>query len=324
MTRIVYQGNGQRQASTPELDSATHDRYRRPSDYIAEPSLVNAVNVALLLDRPLLLTGEPGTGKSQLAYSVAWELGFGEPLKFETKSTSVARDLFYIFDTVGRFKSDQGQNAHAFLSYSALGKAILFANEEATVSKYLSPGMQHGVRRRSLVLIDEVDKAPRDFPNDILNELEYLHFTVPELGNVVISAVDEYRPVVVITSNSEKDLPDAFLRRCIYYNVPFPKRETLMTIVTKRLGEFTGAKSTLLDSALNLFFFLRQPSSQLRKNPATAELLDWLLVLRESDDENDAGLTQSLAVSTISSLIKTAEDQEKALKVIEAWYRNRK
>jgi MoxR-like ATPase len=319
MSRLSYLGKGQRHKTHPETDTRSQNRYRRPEDYISEPGLVNAVNVALLLDKPLLLTGEPGTGKSQLAYSLAWELGFSEPLKFDTKSTSTARDLFYTFDTVGRFKSTHDEGALGFLTYNALGKAILFANDEAAVSKHLTPQMVHGGKRRSVVLIDEVDKAPRDFPNDILNELEYLHFSVPELGNDLISVDDEYRPIVVITSNSEKDLPDAFLRRCIYYNLPFPDRDTLEKIVVRRLGEFAGSSSILLKSALQLFFQLRERSSQLRKIPATAELLDWLLALRESQNGSASTLTRELVDKTLSSLIKTAEDQDRAKAIVERW-----
>ena len=324
MSQLFYLGNGHRHESRPETDTRSQNRYRSPKDYIAEPGLVNAVNVALLLAKPLLLTGEPGTGKSQLAYSLAWELGFKEPLKFETKSTSTARDLFYTFDTVSRFKAMHDQDTRVFLTYNALGKAILFANDEVAVSKYLTPQMVHGGKRRSVVLIDEVDKAPRDFPNDILNELEYLHFSVPELGNNTISVDDEYRPIVVITSNSERDLPDAFLRRCIYYNLPFPDHDTLQKIVISRLGEFAGSSSVLLASALDLFFRLRERASQLRKNPATAELLDWLLALRAHQNGREANLTRELVDRTLSSLIKTAEDQDRAKTIVERWYNSRK
>jgi MoxR-like ATPase len=337
MSHLFYSGKGQQppgkeqQQSPPETGESFSEtaarsptRCRRPEDYIAEPGLVNAVNVGLLLDKPLLLTGEPGTGKSQLAYSLAWELHLGEPFKFETKSTSTARDLFYSFDTVGRFKSADDQNALKFLTYHALGKAILLANDEGAVSKYLTPQVVHGRKRRSVVLIDEVDKAPRDFPNDILNELEYLHFAVPEIGNELISVNDEYRPIVVITSNSEKDLPDAFLRRCIYYNLPFPDHDTLQNIVVRRLGEFSGASSLLLTSALELFFLLRQRSSQLRKNPATSELLDWLFALRAVQNGRDSNLTRESVDKTLSSLIKTAEDQERAKAILERWYSSRK
>lgn len=319
MSRLVYLGNGQRHPASPEIAKSSDHRFRRPEDYIAEPGLVNAVNVALLLDKPLLLTGEPGTGKSQLAYSLSWELGLGEPLRFETKSNSAARDLFYTFDTVGRFKSPDASDALSFLTYNAFGRAILLANDEAAVSAYLTARFTHGGKRRSVVLIDEVDKAPRDFPNDLLNELDYLHFSIPELENSLISAEADYRPIVVITSNSEKDLPDAFLRRCIYYNIQFPSREVLMDIVLRRLGEFSGNSSALLATTLDLFFEFRKISSQLRKAPATAELLDWLLALRAQRNGNDGPLTREAALRTLSSLIKTAEDQEKAGKVVERW-----
>jgi hypothetical protein len=299
MRQLIYVGNGQRNESNPELENQKINRYRRPQDYIAEPGLVNAVNVALLLNKPLLLTGEPGTGKSQLAYSLAWELGFPEPLKYETKSTSTAKDLFYVFDTVGRFKSTRDQPALEFLTYSALGKAILFANDEMVVAKYLGRTIMHGGKRRSVVLIDEVDKAPRDFPNDILNELEYLHFSIPELGNEMISIDEDYRPIVVVTS---------------------PNRTTLQNIVTRRLGEFVGSSSVLLVSALDLFYRLREGSSQLRKNPATSELLDWLLALRTHCNGSDATLTRGLVDKTISSLVKTAEDQDKAQMIVEKWF----
>jgi MoxR-like ATPase len=179
--------------------------------------------------------------------------------------------------------------------------------------------MVHGGKRRSVVLIDEVDKAPRDFPNDLLNELDYFHFSVPELGNEPVSADNDYRPIVVITSNSEKDLPDAFLRRCIYYNLPFPDRETLEKIVARRLGEFAGSSSALYKGALDLFFQLRERSSQLRKIPATAELLDWLLALRKCQNGGASVLTRKLVDKTLSSLVKTAEDQVKATVIVERW-----
>lgn len=323
MSQLYYQGDGQRHASVIKTETPGRNRYHRPEDYIAEPGLVNAVNVALILDKPLLLTGEPGTGKSQLAYSLAWELGFGEPLKFETKSTSNARDLFYTYDTVGRFRDQDNRDALSFITYNALGKAILFANEEKFVRKVLPSGMEHGGKHRVLVLIDEVDKAPRDFPNDILNELEYLHFSVPELGSEVISADAEYRPIVIITSNSEKDLPDAFLRRCIYYNLPFPDRRILQNIVLARLGEFSGSNNPLLSSALDLFFMLRDQASQMRKKPATVELLDWLLALRSLPEAQSGVLTEALVAKTLSSLAKTAEDQERAGGAIKRWFKTR-
>src|SRR3954463_12537901 len=150
------------------------------------------------------------------------------------------------------------QTRESFLTYNAFGRAILLANNEAAVSAYMTPQFIHGGKRRSVVLIDEVDKAPRDFPNDLLRGLDYLHFSIPEFENIVISADPDYRPIVVITSNSETDVPDAFLRRCIYYNIQFPSREMLTDIVLKRLGEFSGNSSALLATALDLFFEFRK------------------------------------------------------------------
>src|SRR5262249_11440488 len=134
--------------------------------------------------------------------------------------------------------------------------------------------------RRSVVLIDEIDKAPRDFPNDLLNEVETMHFRVPELGNALIASDPGSPPILVITSNSEKHLPDAFLRRCIYYHIPFPGRERLSRIIEARLGRFAGRAEGFLPDALDIFDRLREPAVGLRKKPATAEVLSWLAALR--------------------------------------------
>ncbi len=329
-----YNGNGEKRPSAPaDLPSSQRARYQRPESYLADPGLVDAVNVALLLGQPLLVTGEPGTGKTRLAYSLAWELGLGEPLKFETKSTCGARDLFYTYDALGRFQAAQSGQASSsvldYLTYNALGVAILRANEEPEVRRYLPPGFEHGGRCRSVVLVDEIDKAPRDFPNDLLNELEEIYFRVPELGNAAVAADPEMQPILVITSNSEKDLPDAFLRRCIYYNIPFPDLETLSGIVAGHLGEFAGLSSRFFSDALEIFFELRKPASSLRKKPATAELLGWLVVLRNLSGEvehvsiplrgNPLAETPELALRTLSNLVKTAEDQEKATRIVQRW-----
>jgi MoxR-like ATPase len=296
----------------------------RPENYIADSGLVDACNVALLLGQPLLLTGEPGTGKTQFAFSMAWELGFGDPLKFETKSTSTVGDLFYHYDTLKRFQDAQSgvaaDSALPYLTYNALGTAVLHTHDPQEVADYLPDGFNHPGKTRSVVLIDEIDKAPRDFPNDMLNELEQLYFRVPELGGVRLSADPNLQPVIIITSNSEKDLPDAFLRRCIYYNIPFPPRDRLTEIVTGRLGAFTGGSSLFLDQALDLFYRLRAPANGLRKKPATAELLGWLLSLQTLADGAENPLTvDGLAERTLSNLVKTAEDQARAVEILQIW-----
>ena len=193
----------------------------------------------------------------------------------------------------------------------------------AEVKEFLPPDFEYREQLRSLVLIDEVDKAPRDFPNDILNELEQLYFRVPELGNVKIEANTALKPIVVITSNSEKDLPDAFLRRCIYYNIPFPDRDRLSEIITNRLGLNSGGSSEFLKNVLDLFYSLRRGG--LRKKPATAELLGWIITLQEIAKNQENPLTQpELVKRTLSNLIKTAEDLEKARKVVGQWMETRK
>jgi MoxR-like ATPase len=306
------------------LPASRRAKQTDPATYLPDKGLADAVNVALLLGQPLLLTGEPGTGKTQLAHSIAWQLGFEPPLVFETKSTSTARDLFYTYDTLGRFHAAQtrqgSQESLDYITYNALGVAILLSNDYEDVRQWLPRDFAHGGRHRSLVLIDEVDKAPRDFPNDLLNEVEGMYFKVPELGNVRIAAGDEMRPVLIITSNSEKHLPDAFLRRCVFYNIPFPNKSRLVEIVLARLGHFSQ-ESHLLGDALDFFLRLREPNSALRKRPATAELLGWLTALRESG----VGLEQPLrgnpqiASRTLSVLVKSADDQAIAEKLLAEW-----
>lgn len=308
-----------------------------PAGYTPDPDLVAAVNAALVLGQPLLLTGEPGTGKTQLAFSIAATLGKKEdgnhrPLVFVTKSTSTARDLFYTYDSLSRFHAAQSQSGSKeskdYLTYNALGIAILRACGVDDLSRWLPEGFVLGRRGRSVVLIDEIDKAPRDFPNDILNEIEAMYFKVPELGNVEFRAQAGMRPVVIITSNSEKQLPDAFLRRCVYYHIPFPDQRTnrLQEIVTTRIADFQAGHSPLLADALEFFYWLRAPKAGLTKKPATAELLAWLLFLRNRGARVDQRLhtDEKRLKESLSIMIKSPNDQEKSEPLLQQWLKQKR
>lgn len=293
-----------------------------PEHYIAHPALLDAVNTALALGQPLLVTGEPGCGKTELGDFVAWKLGLGRAIRFSTKTDMQARDLFYTFDTVARFHAAQSAaraNEPAppidpvnFIDYHGLGEAIVRATKPGTCKTLLPPGFTHTEQRRSVVLIDEIDKAPRDVPNDLLAEFERPRFRIPELNNAEIAAEEAFRPVLVLTSNSEKALPDAFLRRCVYYNMPFPDTDTLKTIVENRISGLPR-DAGLVSDAIAVMTHLRQ-ARHLRKRPGTAELLGFLLALRNAgfrpaDRLAGDGRWPSLAAIT---LLKAREDQERA------------
>jgi MoxR-like ATPase len=326
MKALYYSGQGiQRKEGASDLPTPRRSDLIKPDKYLADSGLVDAANVALMLGQPLLLTGEAGTGKTQFAYSIAWELGLGEPFKFETKSTSVARDLFYTYDALRRFQHKQsGVDADSilpYLTYQALGIAILRTRKWADNKDLMeNDSLQPKKPIRSVVLIDEIDKAPRDFPNDILNEIENMYFRIPEMGNRIVEADRSLPPIVVITSNSEKDLPDAFLRRCVYYNIPFPDKERLQTIISNRLGTYVGGTDGFINDALSLFSVLREDKVGLRKKPATAEMLGWMMALKEMASNNENPLAQDeLALGVLSNLIKSKEDQDKARDVVQKW-----
>lgn len=310
-----------------ELPTYAASAFRHPESYLADPGLVDAVNVALMLRQPLIVTGEPGTGKTVLAASVAWELGLDPPLVFETKSTSQAKDLFYYYDTLGRFtakelKADAGQ-ARDYVSYNALGAAIVLANLPEKVADVVPAHFVHSGQHRSVVLIDEVEKAPRDFANDILNELERMYFRIPELGNRQIEADEAYYPIVVMTNNSEKSLPDAFLRRCIYYNISFPAGARLEEIVIARLPEFVdGSKAaTLAREAIDFLLYAREESAGMDKKPGTAELLNWINAMARLGAQPTEPLTRQtdIAERAFPALAKISSDQTRIRELLWSW-----
>lgn len=322
-----YTNSGaQRKDAYKDLPAPRRSEWDAPDKYLADPGLVDAANVALVLGQPLLLTGEAGAGKTQFASNLAWELDLGEVLKFETKSTSVARDLFYTYDAIKRFQDSQAggpkpENALPYIDYQALGRAILRTRARGEIQAYVTDEFKDEPEKaRSVVLIDEIDKAPRDFPNDILNEIEQAYFRIPEIGNQKVAANTQLPPVVVITSNSEKDLPDAFLRRCIYYHIPFPNPERMRQIVENRLGAYVTGTDGFVDDALSLFYTLRAAQGGLRKNPSTAEMLGWMLALKEMAPGHKNPLADPEMIERgLSTLIKNTADQEKARKEVERW-----
>jgi MoxR-like ATPase len=254
-----------------------------PSGYLASQDTVDAVNVAIHLGLPLLVMGEPGCGKTVLADWVADQLETGcKAIHFSTRSTVTAQDLFYNFDAVGRFhaKAEMSDDPRRFISFVGLGEAIVRALDRERRIKLVAPDHLDRYAAepvRSVVLIDEIDKASRDFPNDLLSELENFCFTIPELGGLNVTAPKELRPIVIITSNAERSLPDAFLRRCVFLHMKFPDAE-LETIVTQRIGAMKSAPR-LVNNCITVLRALREADARLTKPPSTAELLAFVLTL---------------------------------------------
>jgi MoxR-like ATPase len=316
----VYSGEG-KTISDRGLQSPLFEQIAEldnPANYVADKGLRDAVNVAIALGQPLFITGEPGTGKTQLASSIAYELNLSEPLIFNTKTTSTAKSLFYRYDALRHFHDSQFRkeevSVESYISYEALGLAILLSMDldnpqRRQVNAQLPVAHRHKSRVRSVVLIDEIDKAPRDLPNDVLNEIETLSFTVQETGRS-FSAEQSYRPIIIFTSNSEKNLPQAFLRRCIFYHISFPDTHTLKQIVQQRLKLNPDFTSEMVDKAIQHFVKIRELA--LKKQPATAELLAWIRILDRMhlDVENlQPGQLETLAFS-YSILAKSKEDRE--------------
>jgi MoxR-like ATPase len=236
-------------------------RFQGTATYIASDELKTAVNAAVTLERPLLVKGEPGTGKTLLAQEIAGALG-APLISWHIKSTTRAQQGLYEYDAVSRLRDSQlgDQRVSDIRNYIRKGKLW----EAFTADE------------RSVLLIDEIDKADIEFPNDLLLELDRMEFYVYETGET-IKAVQ--RPIVVITSNNEKELPDAFLRRCFFHYIRFPDTETMERIVE---SHFPGIKPRLIEEALKMFFQVRETPG-LKKKPTTSELLDWLKLLVSDD-----------------------------------------
>ena len=260
-------------------------RFTGTRSYIASDSLVEAVNCALALERPLLIKGEPGTGKTLLARHVAESL----ELPFEQwhiKSTSKAADGLYVYDTVQRLNDSRfgGGDVRDIRSYIKLGPL----------------GRCFAEPSRQVLLIDEVDKADIEFPNDLLRELDEMRFTIVETGDEIAA---RERPFVIITSNNERELPDAFLRRCIFHFIEFPDTALMKRIVAVH---HPNLETTLLDQVLIKFYWLRE-QSELRKKPSTSELVDWIAALLR------AGITQDQIdqhIPFLGSLLKNEQDTD--------------
>ena len=268
-------------------------RFEGTDRYLTNESLRAAVNAALALSRPLLVKGEPGTGKTLLAEAVAEALG-ADLIHWSVKSTSKAQDGLYVYDTVqrlydARFGEGDVKDIRHYIKMGPIGRA--FAAE-----------------RRTVLLIDEVDKADLEFPNDLLHELDRMRFVVLETGDEVIA---KQRPVVILTSNNEKELPDAFLRRCVFHFLDFPEPSMMKSIVRVHHPKLD---EQLVDQAVVAFYELRQ-TPRLRKRPSTSELIDWISVLKTAGVGADR-LAKELPF--LGVLVKKEQDIELLRQVTES------
>ncbi|MBQ9990436.1 MAG: MoxR family ATPase [Lachnospiraceae bacterium] len=236
----------------------SHKLFQGTGEYVASPELLSAVNVAIALKKPLLIKGEPGTGKTRLAEAVAASLE-KKLIVWNIKSTTKAQDGLYVYDTIQRLYDGQfGENdVHDIARYIKLGKlGEAFAAEEQVI-----------------LLIDEIDKADLEFPNDLLWELDQMEFYIPETRETIRA---KQRPIVIITSNAEKELPDAFLRRCIFHYIDFPEKELMEEIVKVH---YPQVEESLLKHAMDVFYDIRG-IRDIRKKPSTSELIDWINALQ--------------------------------------------
>ncbi|MBF9049613.1 AAA family ATPase [Roseobacter sp. HKCCD9010] len=263
-------------------------KFSGTKDYVATEDLTVAVNAAVTLERPLLVKGEPGTGKTELARQVAGALGL-PIIEWHIKSTTRAQQGLYEYDAVSRLRDSQlgDERVNDVANYIKRGKLWqAFAAEE-----------------RVVLLIDEIDKADIEFPNDLLQELDRMEFFVYETGETVTA---RQRPIVIITSNNEKELPDAFLRRCFFHYIRFPEMEVMKQIVEVH---HPGIKQALLTTALTQFYEIRDQQG-LKKKPSTSEVLDWLkLLLAEDLDPEDLRRDGANALPKLhGALLKNEQD----------------
>ena len=264
-------------------------RFTGTDSYVATDDLAVAVNAAVALQRPLLVKGEPGTGKTILAHEIAGAIG-APLIQWHIKSTTKAQQGLYEYDAVARLRDSQLGDArvHDIANYIIRGKLW-----EAFVAE-----------DRPVLLIDEIDKADIEFPNDLLLELDRMEFHVYETKETIVA---RQRPIVVITSNNEKELPDAFLRRCFFHYIRFPDRETMQRIVDVH---YPGIQKRLVNEALTAFFEMREVPG-LKKKPSTSELLDWLKLLMIEDIPPEAlrpGEGRKLIPPLHGALLKNEQD----------------
>ena len=234
------------------------NEFKGSRDYVASEELLRAANIAMVLQKPLLIKGEPGTGKTMLAQAISQALD-KELVIWNIKSTTKAQDGLYVYDVVQRLYDSQfgGQGVDDIAKYVKLGKL----------------GKAFTADKQVILLIDEIDKADLEFPNDLLWELDRMEFYIPETGETVKA---KHRPVVIITSNAEKELPDAFLRRCVFHYIAFPDKELMADIVRVH---YPDLDEKLLTQVLEAFYKIRQ-LPQIKKKPSTSEIIDWIQALQ--------------------------------------------